>query len=131
MPVMEKMLANGYETGLVDAPDFTTGVKVLVAHHLMTNSSRLFVRSPLELPGKPSGRATGTRRPAPARPSSSDQTASGTASRPRAEWSKLAWTSTSICSVLLYLNFHPPGRRCGRSQGLTSSCGSGQSPATS
>jgi len=26
VPVMEKMLANGYETGLVDAPDFTTGV---------------------------------------------------------------------------------------------------------
>ena len=29
VPVMEKMLANGYETGLVDAPDFTTGVKRL------------------------------------------------------------------------------------------------------
>ena len=69
VPAMEKMLANGYETGLVDAPDFTTGVNVLVAHHLLTNSSiRLFVRSPLELPGKPSGRATGTKRPAPARP---------------------------------------------------------------
>ena len=27
VPVMEKMLANGYETGLVDAPDFTTGVE--------------------------------------------------------------------------------------------------------
>ena len=27
VPAMEKMLANGYETGLVDAPDFTTGVK--------------------------------------------------------------------------------------------------------
>merc|ERR1712156_350936 len=26
VPAMEKMLANGYETGLVDAPDFTTGV---------------------------------------------------------------------------------------------------------
>ena len=94
VPAMEKMLANGYETGLVDAPDFTTGVNVLVTHHLLTNSSRLFVRSPLELPGRPSGRATGTRRPAPARPTSSDQTASGTASRPRAEWSKLALTSS-------------------------------------
>ena len=31
VPAMEKMLANGYETGLVDAPDFTTGVNVLVA----------------------------------------------------------------------------------------------------
>ena len=131
MPVMEKMLANGYETGLVDAPDFTTGVIVLVARHLMTNSSRLFVRSPLEMPGKPSGHATGTRRLALARHTSSDQIASGTASRPRAEWSKLAWTSTSICSVLLYRNFPPPGRRCGRSQGLTSSCGSGRSLATS
>ena len=67
VPAMEKMLANGYETGLVDAPDFTTGVNVLVIHKL-TNFSRLFVRSPLELPGKPPGRATGTRRPAPARP---------------------------------------------------------------
>ena len=95
MPAMEKMLANGYETGLVDAPDFTTGVNVLVVHKL-TNFSRLFVRSPLELPGKPSGRATGTRRPAPAWPTSSDQTASGTASRPRAEWSRLAWTSMSL-----------------------------------
>ena len=95
VPAMEKMLANGYETGLVDAPDFTTGVNVLVAHHLLTNSSiRLFVRSPLELPGKPSGRVIGTRRPALARPSSSDQTASGTASRPRAGWSKLALTSS-------------------------------------
>ena len=27
VPAMEKMLANGYETGLVDAPDFTTGVE--------------------------------------------------------------------------------------------------------
>merc|ERR1719450_829633 len=26
VPAMEKMLANGYDTGLVDAPDFTTGV---------------------------------------------------------------------------------------------------------
>ena len=26
---MEKMLANGYDSGLVDAPDFTTGVKRL------------------------------------------------------------------------------------------------------
>ena len=26
---MEKMLANGYDSGLVDAPDFTTGVKNL------------------------------------------------------------------------------------------------------
>merc|ERR1712083_1254627 len=26
VPAMEKMLANGYETGLVDVPDFTTGV---------------------------------------------------------------------------------------------------------
>ena len=27
VPAMEKMLANGYDTGLVDAPDFTTGVE--------------------------------------------------------------------------------------------------------
>ena len=29
VPAMEKMLANGYDSGLVDAPDFTTGVKRL------------------------------------------------------------------------------------------------------
>jgi len=29
VPAMEKMLANGYDSGLVDAPDFTSGVKLL------------------------------------------------------------------------------------------------------
>ena len=27
VPAMEKMAANGYENSLVDAPDFTTGVR--------------------------------------------------------------------------------------------------------
>ena len=29
VPAMEKMAANGYENSLVDAPDFTTGVRFL------------------------------------------------------------------------------------------------------
>ena len=30
VPAMEKMAANGYENSLVDAPDFTTGVRFVI-----------------------------------------------------------------------------------------------------
>ena len=33
VPAMEKMAANGYDN-LVDAPDFTTGVKIVQTHRL-------------------------------------------------------------------------------------------------
>ena len=33
VPAMEKMAANGYDN-LVDAPDFTTGVKIVQIHRL-------------------------------------------------------------------------------------------------
>ena len=59
VPAMEKMLANGYDSGLVDAPNFTTGVKSLnIPFNLIF---RLFARSPLERFGRQCGLATRTR----------------------------------------------------------------------
>ena len=92
VPAMEKMLANGYDSGLVDAPDFTTGVKkrLNLPHHLLF---RLFARSPLERFGRQSGLATRMRPQALVLPSSSDLIVTGMESRPPAELSKLAQTS--------------------------------------
>ena len=91
VPAMEKMLANGYDGGLVDAPDFTTGVKRLnLPHHLIF---RLSARSPLERFGRQFGLATRTRPLALVLPWSSDLIVIGMESRPRAELSKPAQTS--------------------------------------
>ena len=91
VPAMEKMLANGYDSGLVDAPDFTTGVKRLnLRQHLII---RLSARSPLERFGRQSGLATRTRPQVLVLPLSSDRTVPGMESRPRAELSKPAQTS--------------------------------------
>ena len=90
---MEKMLANGYDSGLVDAPDFTTGVKRLNLPHRLI--FRLSARSPPARFGRQSGLATRTRQPALVPHLSSDQIAPGIflarlgLLRRLAEWSKL------------------------------------------
>ena len=91
VPAMEKMLANGYDSGLVDAPDFTTGVKRLnLPCHLIF---RLSARSPPERFGRQSGLATRTRPQALVLPLSLDLIVLGMDSRPRAESSKPEQTS--------------------------------------
>ena len=91
VPAMEKMLANGYDSGLVDAPDFTTGVNRLnLSFYLIF---RLSARSPPERFGRQSGLATRTRPQALVLPLSSDLIVPGMDSRPRAELSKPEQTS--------------------------------------
>lgn len=90
VPAMEKMLANGHDS-LVDAPDFTTGVRRLnLLHHLIF---RLSARSPLERFGRQCGLATRTRPQALVLPLSLDLIVLGMDSRPRAELSKPEQTS--------------------------------------
>ena len=77
VPAMEKMLANGYETGLVDAPDFTTGVCNLHLH-IPPFFARLFVPSLPETVGRSSCPATRRKSLVPAQRTSSDPTSGGT-----------------------------------------------------
>ena len=80
VPAMEKMLANGYETGLVDAPDFTTGVRgpAICICTFSPFFARLFVRSPPEIVGRSSCPATRMKSLVPVLRTSSDPTSGGT-----------------------------------------------------
>ena len=103
----------------------------------LTKIFRSFVPSHLESLGTLSGLATDQRQLAQAPRTSSElilggpfgfQEMSG-----QALFFKLVLTSRKPSAPPFFLPLHnfPPGRSCGRSQGLKSSCGSGRSLATS